>query len=316
MTSKSNPLVTVVIPVYNGANYLSNAINSVLGQTYKNHEIIVINDGSTDNGKTKLIAESFAKKIRYYEKQNGGVYSALNMGIKLMKGDLFLWLSHDDLIAPAMLEEHIKVRNENVTYGQFITYNFHQSIDENGNLKNKPIEFYDFTKLLFYLTHSFPVYCCSLLIPKEVIAEVSGFDERFIWSDHKLLVDLSSSFTFAPVPKVLTFNRIHAEQITFQEKYNNVSLNCHANDALCYAIVVFVNKNDFRKNDLKYASVILSKKGYYLASLYVFYHYSIKANLIEKYYLLILLKMNYLNKYFRKSLKILFYHFFDRLRKS
>ncbi|MDR1982842.1 MAG: glycosyltransferase family 2 protein [Holosporaceae bacterium] len=92
--SKFNPLVSMVTPVYNGSNYMREAIDSALAQTYKNIEIIVVNDGSTDN--TEDIALSYGDKIRYFKKENGGVASALNLAIENMKGKYFSWLSHDD----------------------------------------------------------------------------------------------------------------------------------------------------------------------------------------------------------------------------
>ena len=75
----SKPLVSIIIPVYNGENYLTEAIESALNQTYKNIEIIVINDGSTDS--TEEICLQYGNKIRYFYKENGGVSSALYMSI-------------------------------------------------------------------------------------------------------------------------------------------------------------------------------------------------------------------------------------------
>ncbi|MDD4547058.1 MAG: glycosyltransferase family A protein, partial [Oscillospiraceae bacterium] len=95
-----NPLVSIVIPVYNGSNYLAEAVDSALAQTYKNIEIVVVNDGSNDEGATEKVAKSYGDKIRYFSKENGGVSSALNLGIENMKGDYFSWLSHDDLYKP------------------------------------------------------------------------------------------------------------------------------------------------------------------------------------------------------------------------
>ena len=80
-----HPLVSIVIPVYNGANYMREAIDSALAQTYKNIEVIVVNDGSTDN--TDEIAKSYGDKIRYFKKENGGVATALNLGIREMRGE-------------------------------------------------------------------------------------------------------------------------------------------------------------------------------------------------------------------------------------
>jgi glycosyltransferase involved in cell wall biosynthesis len=104
--SNFNPLVSIVIPVYNGENYLAEAINSALAQTYQNIEIIVVNDGSTD--KTEDIAKSYRNKIRYFKKKNGGTSTALNLGIKKMRGKYFSWLSHDDLYYPQKISRAIE----------------------------------------------------------------------------------------------------------------------------------------------------------------------------------------------------------------
>lgn len=104
---KKEPKVSIVIPVYNGANYLREAIESVLNQSYKEYEIIIVNDGSDDGGKTKEIALSYGEAIRYFEKENGGVASALNFGIRRMKGDYFAWLSHDDVFCENKLTDQM-----------------------------------------------------------------------------------------------------------------------------------------------------------------------------------------------------------------
>ena len=100
--------VTIIIPVYNGSNYVREAIDSALAQTYKNIEILVVNDGSTDEGATRDICLSYGDKITYYEKENGGVSTALNLGIEKMTGDYFSWLSHDDLYYPDKIEKQMK----------------------------------------------------------------------------------------------------------------------------------------------------------------------------------------------------------------
>ena len=102
------PKISIVIPAYNASNYLAEAIDSALAQTYPNVEIIVVNDGSKDEGATEQIALSYGDKIRYFSKENGGSSSALNMGIANMTGEWFSWLSHDDLYLPNKLERQIE----------------------------------------------------------------------------------------------------------------------------------------------------------------------------------------------------------------
>lgn len=102
---KMDPKVSIVIPVYNGEDYIREAINSALAQTYKNCEVIVVNDGSTDD--TETIVKSYGDKIRYFSKENGGVSSALNLGIDHMAGEYFQYLPHDDLLHPDKIEKNI-----------------------------------------------------------------------------------------------------------------------------------------------------------------------------------------------------------------
>ena len=89
-----NPKVSIIIPVYNGENYLREAIDSALAQTYKNFEVIVVNDGSSD--KTDEICKSYGSRIRYFKKENGGVSTALNLGIEIWNEQKFLELLKKD----------------------------------------------------------------------------------------------------------------------------------------------------------------------------------------------------------------------------
>lgn len=100
IASDFQPLVSIVVPVYNGANFLRDALDSALAQTYDNIEIVVVNDGSNDAGETEKIALSYGDRIRYFRKENGGVASALNYGLQQLRGEYFCWLSHDDFYYP------------------------------------------------------------------------------------------------------------------------------------------------------------------------------------------------------------------------
>src|SRR5919107_5564738 len=96
----SLPKVTIAIPVYNGSNYLAEAVESALAQDYGNTEIIVVNDGSDDGGATESIAHRYLSRIKYIAQENRGVGGAMNTALRAMTGDVFTWLSHDDVYLP------------------------------------------------------------------------------------------------------------------------------------------------------------------------------------------------------------------------
>ena len=110
-----NSLISVIVPVYNVEKYLPQCLNSIINQTYENLEIILINDGSTDN--TKEIAESFIKSnkiaIRYLYKKNGGKHTAVNYGLKYISTKLTVVLDSDDYFTNDAVEVIKKTYNEN-----------------------------------------------------------------------------------------------------------------------------------------------------------------------------------------------------------
>lgn len=211
------PLVSIVIPVYNGANYLRMAIDSALNQTYDNCEVIVVNDGSDDDGATENIALSYGDRIRYYYKINGGVSTALNLGIQKMKGEYFSWLSHDDIFCPNKTElqvELINGRNNVVVYGNC------DVIDCNSkHVWTKKEQIIPINEFRFYLMTSHPVCGCTTLIPVEIFSTVGLFDESLnTVQDYDMWYRISKSFAFVLLPQVVTRYRVHIEQGTIARK--------------------------------------------------------------------------------------------------
>lgn len=217
---KKNPLVSIIIPVYNGANFLSEAIDSALSQTYKNIEIIVVNDGSKDN--TEEIALSYGDKIFYYSKSNGGVSSALNLGIERMKGDYFSWLSHDDLYAPRKIEKEVELLAKYES--EILIASCGTSlIDEKG----KPVMSARDCKLVGYVdskkmfsnmfSDEASLGGCSFLIPKKVFDEVGGFKPLKYTQDVECWGRMMiSGFNYVVVSDNLVFSRVHSNQTTNQ----------------------------------------------------------------------------------------------------
>jgi len=104
--------VSIIIPVYNGAAYLAEAIDCALAQTYLDVEVMIVNDGSTDGSESERIALAYGNRIRYLTKDNGGVASALNRGLQEMTGEWFIWLSHDDYFDAERVEEDMRIARE------------------------------------------------------------------------------------------------------------------------------------------------------------------------------------------------------------
>ena len=100
-----HPLISCIVPVFNGERYLSEAVDSLLAQTYKSVEIIVVDDGSTD--RTPQIVESFGKQIRSLRQVNGGPAAARNSGVRIARGDFIAFLDADDLWHPEKLARQI-----------------------------------------------------------------------------------------------------------------------------------------------------------------------------------------------------------------
>ena len=222
-----NPLVSIIIPVFNGSNYLRESIESALNQTYRNIEVIVINDGSNDEGLTEKIALSYEDKIRYYSKENGGVSSALNLGINEMCGDWFSWLSHDDLYNETKIERQIYELKKSMNEKAIIITGSKQ-IDKDGNyIKNNRRFFkkhYSGDEMFKLLFSGKSLNGCALLIPKTALLNSDLFDENFKFiQDWKMWVKLSlKRYDFIYINEYLVDSRIHAEQQTI--KIKNVSI--------------------------------------------------------------------------------------------
>lgn len=207
------PLVTIVIPVYNGAEFLAEAIQSALDQTYEAIEIIVVNDGSNDGGATECVAQSFGDAIHYFSKTNGGVASALNLAILEMSGDYFSWLSHDDLYSKEKIERQIMAllaspERETIVYSNYSIFSDNPATDIPVHLKEiSPKQF------RCWLTLESALHGCTLLIPRAALETCGGFNEALrTTQDYDLWFRLAETYQFLHIPEVLVQARCHVKQ--------------------------------------------------------------------------------------------------------
>lgn len=217
------PMVSIVIPVYNGSNYLKEAIDSALAQTYTNIEIIVVNDGSMDDGATEKIALSYGSAIRYIAKPNGGVSSALNEGIRQMKGAYFSWLSHDDAYHPGKVMEQVRVLSKLEDKKTVIKCST-EFMDDNSQpiFRKSSRSSSDFDRIIQWDEALVKLFSesgyngCSLLIHRDIFDVCGLFDENlrfnqdgFMWT--KIFLNRFSVYF---IPYIGVKSRIHSGQLT------------------------------------------------------------------------------------------------------
>lgn len=227
--SQFNPLVSIVIPVYNGANFLREAIDSALAQTYQNIEVVVVNDGSNDDGSTEKVALSYGDKIRYFSKTNGGVASALNLGIVKMAGEYFSWLSHDDSYMPNKIKENIEALM-GLDNKQTIIFSDWKGINGKGRTIFE-IRYSDKHESTLLNTSPYPVArgClngCTLLIHRDVFTNVGVFNENLpTTQDFDLWIRILAKYPINYIEKILVCYRDHGKQTSKKDLQHEAAEN-------------------------------------------------------------------------------------------
>ncbi|HOW36379.1 MAG TPA: glycosyltransferase [Candidatus Omnitrophota bacterium] len=209
-----NPLISVIIPTFNSELYIKECLDSALSQTYKNVEILVIDDGSAD--KTRALLSSYEGKIRYYTQQNRGVSSARNLGIKESRGEYIAFLDSDDAWLTTKLEFQIEFLENNKDFScVFSDVEFFDSqsttIGFSRRRKNIPHN----GKLSISTLLRFAPFPSSVLVRSDVFREVGVFDEQLRRAgDIDLFLRIAPRYLMGLIEKPLTRYRIHGKSIS------------------------------------------------------------------------------------------------------
>jgi len=210
------------MPVYNARQYLAEAIESVLQQTYTDWELIIVNDGSTDS--SKAISNSFSdKRIRYYENEsNKGLIYTRNLLISKASGQYLSFLDSDDVALPARLERQVCFLDNNPGYAMCGTWAY--MIDREGreikkiNLSRKNSQI----KCTLLFASSF--LQSSVMIRRDVLSE-NQYDPAFpLAEDYELWCRLSKKYSLYNIPQKLTLYRWHEHNIS-KEKRDGLASN-------------------------------------------------------------------------------------------
>lgn len=212
------PKVSVIIPTYNRKDYVVEAVDSVLNQTYRNFEVIVVDDGSTD-GTSEILKKKYDQKIRYFYKENGGCASARNYGIKFARGEYIAFLDSDDKYLPDKLEDQVGILERNTELG--FVYSDSYSFGGGKKLLNSSVR-PDKDNSVTYALYMMTYMANGSFLARKKYLELSGYYNESLRynedTDFLLRLSLYSKVYYSKKPTLLY--RVHSGR----KSSNNIKL--------------------------------------------------------------------------------------------
>lgn len=229
-SGNENPKVSVIIPYHNGKKFIAEAIESVLSQTYQNFEIIIVDDGPTDNIKAVIEPYTIDSKVKLVQHEtNRGIPSARNTGIRHSKGEYIAFLDQDDLWFPKKLEYQVAVFERASTDLGFVFSNMN-IIDNEGIVKicsavsTIPSNINNFSsqevlKTLF-LNGNF-ISMITVMVRRECITTIGLFDEIIKGGsdDYDICLRLATKYKIEYLDVPLAAHRIHSANYSNTERF-------------------------------------------------------------------------------------------------
>ena len=207
------PKVSVIIPTYNRARFVLKAIQSVLDQTFNDFEIIVVDDGSTDN--TRNLLTNFGKKIRYFYKNNAGVASARNFGIQQSCAKYIAFLDSDDMWLPERLGKGVKILDSNKDTS--LVFSDIYRVKNGQRMKQSYFDLYSpykgFVFENLYLQDFIPT--SSVVLKEECFKKTGLFDEDLpSCEDYDMWLRISTSFRVKYINEPLVLFMYHSKNLS------------------------------------------------------------------------------------------------------
>jgi glycosyltransferase involved in cell wall biosynthesis len=300
--------ITVLMSVYNGERFLKESILSILNQSFKDFEFIIIDDGSTDNSKNILKEFSILdKRIRLINKKNSGLTKSLNLGISMARGEWIARIDDDDISAPQRLEiqySYAKLNKSLALIGSNFT--LINLLGSESKFCKYPRQHNQLKELLIKKKKCFPH--SSFFINSKIVKKINGYNERIKRSqDYELCLRLIEAGEINCIQKPLVKIRKHSFQVSHENNGLRQIVDSHV------ALIGFLLKNKGFKNPLSITSSdILFKEFYNFVSnnkyLNAFFKYQNLQKKLKSY----LLDLNLFEfiKLLIKSLNFLFFYFF------
>jgi glycosyltransferase involved in cell wall biosynthesis len=251
----SAPKTSICIPTYNRKDYLVETLESVFAQTYRDYEVVIVDDGSTDDTEQMIKQNNYP--IRYFWQKNQGEPAARNKLIDLARGEYITFIDSDDLLFPDAVEELMNIVESDDS--DVVAYSSYVGIDKDGrNVKRKSHKMpsgYIAAELFEYIY----VHSCGTMCKKKLLEEVGGFDTSLpVCSPYALWLELSLKYKFISAAKPTFKRRRHSE---------NLSVYSFANRKIELNVLEHAYQNDFNNRDKQIMSrnramKRLSKEGY------------------------------------------------------
>jgi glycosyltransferase involved in cell wall biosynthesis len=203
-----SPTISVIIPVYNRQAFIGEAIQSVLDQTCSDYEIIVIDDGSTDE--TAGVVRRFDdRRIHYIYQDNQGVAAARNHGLRIAQGEYIAFLDSDDLFLPEKLETQLAYLRQNPNVG--LVYTAYTALDVQNN--HKTTHRADLRGDVYArLLRNCPIATPTVMIPRRVLEHAGTFDESLhLGEDVDLYIRIARHYEIGAINQPLTEVRLHSD---------------------------------------------------------------------------------------------------------
>ena len=212
-----NSLVAIIIPTFNTGKYIKEAVDSAINQTYKNKEIIVVDDGSTDNTKEILDIYIQDNKIKYIYQENKGLAGARNTGIKAANGDYIAFLDSDDIFLPNKIEKQIEFLENNRDCDVCYCDVWHFYDDEPNKLMKLDYKYYSGSEVLKNLLKKNFINPLTVVTRRSVVDKYGVFNEYFKrtedWEYWIRLVWQGVKFCF--LPEILAKYRMRKDSLSF-----------------------------------------------------------------------------------------------------
>lgn len=208
----NTPLISIVIPTFNQSRFIAKTIQSVFEQTYPNYELIIVNDGSTDD--TDAILSRFGSDLQIIKQQNQGLASARNTGLQRSSGEYILFLDSDDILLPRALEQWLSFLINKPEYGA--VYSAWQQIDPHGSIVGEVHPQRDGLLLNAILRREIFFFSSMTLIRRSSLEQVGPYNPQLRWSeDSDMWLRLSlAGCRFGYIDQPLTQYRVHTSSMT------------------------------------------------------------------------------------------------------